>query len=817
MNLTRLSNAVPQSRLLFRRPQSIYYLSLQDHGQPLSTSSTRWDYILPRESLSNYGYNHKTAITSRSQIASAARRIVVKVGSAVLTREDNCGLALGRVASLVEQVASLQNSGREIIMVSSGAVAFGKQKLAQELVMSMSMRQTLHSKDYQVHGNKVLLEPRAAAAVGQSGLMSLYEAMFAQYGLKVAQVLVTKENFTDEYTKKHLFQTMSELLALNIVPIVNTNDAVAAPAQIYDALEGDITINDNDTLAAFLSAEVQADLMILMSDVDGVFTDPPGLEGSGSRVLHTYCPSDIQGGVRFGAKSSVGSGGMQSKVSAAIWALQHGIAAVICNGSREGALNTIIAGKRVGTFFTTHAHSTTSPEHIADLAKKGGRQLANLTGAQRSEMINSIGELLISRKEDILIANRRDLENAKDTLSSAECDRLKITDVKINSLASGLQQMARESVGIVGRKEKRILLASGLELHQITVPIGLLMVIFEARPDCLPQIASLSIASANGLVLKGGSEAFNTNNALMSIVSEALLPHGVQNAIQMVATREDVNEIIGLGMVDLIIPRGSSSLVKSVTAQAQGVPVLGHSEGNCHIYVDIDADLEKVLHIVKDAKCNYPAACNAVETILIHKELLNKGNFFKKLCDFLKSNNVEIYSGPNLSKELTFGPPLAKSLKTEYGRLACNLEIVSDFSEAVRHINAFGSSHTEAIITENEQVANEFLKRVDSACVFHNASTRFADGYRFGLGAEVGISTGRIHARGPVGVEGLLTTKWILHGQGDAASDFGPGAKVYKHQRLPLDESIPTPSEITQSPVDSETFLEEAEKSQSAI
>lgn len=758
-------------------------------------SSSRLDYISPKGGNgSGYG-GGKLTLSSRSQLASA-KRIVVKVGSAVLTRQDNCGLALGRVASLIEQVATLQNTGRELIMVTSGAVAFGKQKLAQELLMSMSMRQTLHSKDNShVHGSKVMLEARAAAAVGQSGLMSLYEAMFAQYGVRIAQVLVTKSDFTDDYTRKHLFQTMSELLALNIVPIVNTNDAVAAPAQVYDALEGDITVNDNDSLAALLSAEIQADLMVLMSDVEGVYTGPPGLDGS--RLMHTYCPNINSAGMRYGAKSSVGSGGMQSKVSAATWAINNGIAVVICNGSKEGELTSVINGRRTGTLFTTHAHGTRTPENIAELAQDGGRQLVNLTGEQRSSIIRNIGELLIDRKADILSANQRDLDNAdKEKLSSAETDRLKLTDAKIISLADGLKQIAEDSVNIVGKIVKKTMLASGLELQQVTVPIGLLLVIFEARPDCLPQIASLAIASANGLVLKGGSEAVNTNNALMSIVTEALLAHGVQNAIQMVTSREDTGEIISLGMVDLIIPRGSSALVKSVTAHAQGVPVLGHAEGICHVYVDTDADLDKALHIVKDAKCGYPAACNAAETILIHRQLLSKGNFFARLCDTLKSENVEIFSGPTLSKELTFGPPLAKSLRTEYGKLACTIEIVSDCLGAIEHINTFGSSHTDAIVTENEKVAKEFLKRVDSACVFHNASTRFADGYRFGLGAEVGISTGRIHARGPVGVEGLLTTKWLLRGQGQAASDYGsgPGLKPYEHVSLPLfNDSAATP------------------------
>ncbi|CAG7835283.1 unnamed protein product [Allacma fusca] len=750
--------------------------STQD--KPIATSISEPDCISPSKN------GHKFTISSRSEIPNA-RRIVVKVGSAVLTRDDDFGLALGRVASLVEQVANLQNGGREVILVSSGAVALGKQLLAPKRDLSVK-----HSpKRYHgLNGNKIQVDPRTAAAVGQLDLMYTYKSMFAQYGVQIAQVLLTQQNFADASARKLFFETISELLALNVLPIVNTNDAVEA-FQIYNELEGGITVNDNDSLAALVSNEFQADLMILISNVDGVLTGPPGTFGS--RLLHTYCPDTIQEGVKFGEKSAVGCGGMQSKVSAAIWALNNGTAVIICNGSKQGTLNGIMTGKRIGTLFTAHVNGTRSSEAIAELAKEGGRRLANLDGATRSEIIKRIGELLITRKTDIMTGNNRDLENAKEKLGSAEYDRLKLTDAKITSLAAGLEQMARDSVDILGRTVKRTLLANGLELQQVKVPIGLLMVIFEARPDCLPQIAALSIASGNGLVLKGGKEAVHTNNALMSIVSEALLTQGVQNAIQMVVSREDANEIIGLGMVDLIIPRGSSALVKSVTAQAQGVPVLGHAEGICHIYVDTDANLDKALHTVKDAKCSYPAACNAVETILIHKELLSKGNFLTRLSDLLMSNNVEIYVGPNLHKEMPSKFPVAKTLKTEYSRLACTIEVVSDVSEAISHINSFGSSHTEAIITENEEAANEFLKRVDSACVFHNASTRFADGYRFGLGAEVGISTGRIHARGPVGVEGLLTTKWILHGQGDAASDFGPGGKSYKHVQLPLDPQIP--------------------------
>lgn len=733
----------------------------------------------------------QTTFSDRSQLK-YARRLVIKLGSAVITREDEHGLALGRLASIVEQVAECQIEGRECIMVTSGAVAFGKQKLTQELLMSLSMRETLSPKDHTREDAGLLLEPRAAAAVGQSGLMSLYDAMFAQYGVKIAQVLVTKPDFYNEMTRRNLFSTLSELISLNIVPIINTNDAVSPPPQIDEPISGTgtkrgISIKDNDSLAAMLAAEIQSDLLILMSDVDGIYNKPPWEEGA--RLIHTYTP-DLKNAVQFGQKSKVGTGGMDSKMNAATWALDRGVSVVICNGMLEKAIKTIMSGRKVGTFFTDTnvAGGSTPVEILAENARHGSRIMQSLSADQRASAVRKLADLLISRQDDILEANQKDLSEAsKSGLAKPLLSRLSLNPSKLKNLAIGLHQIADSSYQNVGRVLRHTKLADGLDLTQITVPIGVLLVIFESRPDSLPQVAALAMASGNGLLLKGGKEAAHSNRALMELVKESLSTVGATNAVSLVSTREEIGDLLSMEQhIDLIIPRGSSELVRSIQKQSQHIPVMGHAEGICHVYVDSEADLHKALKIVKDSKCDYPAACNAMETLLIHEDLMH-GPFFTEVCNMLKNEGVKINSGPALAQLLTFGPPVAKSMKFEYGALECCIEVVKDMKEAVNHIHTFGSGHTEVIVTENSEKASSFQQKVDSACVFHNASSRFADGFRFGLGAEVGISTARIHARGPVGVEGLLTTKWVLSGTGDAASDFAEGgSKKWIHESLPL-------------------------------
>uniref|UniRef100_A0A665WX20 Delta-1-pyrroline-5-carboxylate synthase n=1 Tax=Echeneis naucrates TaxID=173247 RepID=A0A665WX20_ECHNA len=724
---------------------------------------------------------HGKSFAHRGELKQA-KRIVVKLGSAVVTRGDECGLALGRLASIVEQVAMLQNQGREMMIVTSGAVAFGRQRLRHEILLSQSVRQALHSGQNQLKEMSVpVLEARACAAAGQSGLMALYEAMFTQYSICTAQILVTNLDFHDEQKRRNLNSTLQELMRMNIIPIINTNDAVVPPPVPSSDLQGVnvISIKDNDSLAARLAVEMKVDLLVALSDVQGLYDSPPGTDDA--KLIDMFYPGDQQS-ITYGTKSRVGIGGMEAKVKAALWALQGGTSVVIANGTDPKVtghvITDIVEGKKVGTFFSEVKPAGPTVEQQTEMARHAGRALSSLLPEQRGEIICCLAELLTEKKDEILSANKRDMElaTASGRFSQALIDRLSLSTAKLNSLAIGLRQLSVSSRDSVGRVLRRTRVANNLELEQITVPIGVLLVIFESRPDCLPQVSALAIASGNALLLKGGKEAANTNKILHQLTQEALSIHGVSDAVQLVSTREEVEDLCRLDkMVDLIIPRGSSQLVREIQKAAKGIPVLGHSEA---------IDIGIIMNL--DSKCDYPAACNAMETLLIHKDLL-RTPLFDQIVDMLRAENVKIHAGPRFASYLTFSPSEVKSLRTEYGDLECCVEVVDSMEEAVDHIHKYGSSHTDVIVTENEETAEQFLQQVDSACVFWNSSSRFADGYRFGLGAEVGISTARIHARGPVGLEGLLTTKWILRGEGHTVADFSEqGNMKYLHENIPV-------------------------------
>ncbi|XP_065185504.1 delta-1-pyrroline-5-carboxylate synthase-like isoform X2 [Sycon ciliatum] len=735
------------------------------------------------------GTRRRPQANTRSQLKDS-RVVVVKLGSAVITREDECGLALGRLASIVEQVAELQGKGKQVVLVTSGAVAFGKQVINQQNRLSQSVRQAINSgKD------GTFLEPRACAAVGQCGLMSMYEAMFSQYGLETAQVLLTKRDLTGSQSEN--FQaTMFELMKMNIIPILNGNDSVAAPPETGADLEGVLSVKDNDSLAAIVADHINADLLVLLSDVRGVYTGPPGK--ADSRFMETcYLPAQSASdniGVTYGTTSRVGLGGMKSKVESAVFALHRGVAVVIADGTMATNGNVIldiVNGKRVGTFFTKELPA--DQRDVADqatCARSGSRKLQAMKPKQRSEIIHTLADLLEDNSADILVQNEKDLSAATSLAPSLRA-RLELSDAKISSLAKGLRQIAESSDQYVGQVLSRRELADGLVLRQETVPLGVLLVIFESRPDALPQVASLAIGTANGLLLKGGREAKHTNQYLHGLVQRALKIHDAADAVQLLSNREDVDELLKLDdKIDLVIPRGSKELVRRIQDDSQGIPVLGHSEGICHVYVDKDVgDTQQAVDIVVDSKCNYPAACNAMETLLLHRSHLENG-FMSLVVEALRSNGVTVYSGPNLRRSVTFSPAPAQSLSYEYSANECTIEVVDDVVSAIKHINHYGSAHTDTIVTSNGQAAEEFLRRVDSACVFHNTSTRLADGYRFGLGAEVGISTSRIHARGPVGAKGLLTTKWIAEGSGHTVQLFSDGKYTFTHRELSLETSV---------------------------
>ncbi|KAF7253368.1 Delta-1-pyrroline-5-carboxylate synthase [Varanus komodoensis] len=437
---------------------------------------------------------HGKSFAHRSELKHA-KRIVVKLGSAVVTRGDECGLALGRLASIVEQVSMLQNQGREMMIVTSGAVAFGKQRLRHEILLSQSVRQALHSGQNQLKDMAIpVLEARACAAAGQSGLMALYEAMFTQYSICAAQILVTNLDFHDEQKRRNLNGTLHELLRMNIVPIINTNDAVVPPPEPNSDLQGVnvISVKDNDSLAARLAVEMKTDLLIILSDVEGLFDSPPGSDDA--KLIDIFYPGDQQS-VTFGTKSRVGMGGMEAKVKAALWALQGGTSVVIANGTHPKisghVITDIVEGKKVGTFFSEVKPAGPTVEQQAEMARAGGRSLAALQPEQRAEIIYHLADLLTDQREEILQANKKDMEEAenKGRLALPLLKRLSLSTSKLNSLAIGLRQIAASSQDSVGRVLRRTRIAKDLELEQVTVPIGVLLVIFESRPDCLPQVS----------------------------------------------------------------------------------------------------------------------------------------------------------------------------------------------------------------------------------------------------------------------------------------------------------------------------------------
>jgi delta-1-pyrroline-5-carboxylate synthetase len=513
-------------------------------------------------------------------------------------------------------------------------------------------------------------------------------------------------------------------------------------------------------------------------------------------------------------KLSLGRGGMSSKIDAAISAVAPGskcIACVVASGADLNAIRAVLGPENKygskGTLFCTpqsplevqaikdFESETESTTNITDEAK--GKAMAARTEARklqalphkiRQDILRAMADTLLSRKDELLVANALDMEAAeRDGIAEVLKKRLKLTEEKLQTLANGLRQLADlpDPLGVVKSKRE---LADGMELSLITVPIGVLMIIFESRPDSMPQISALSIASGNGLLLKGGKEATHSNVAIHKVLGDAI-EAGSNGAIKsdiiaLITNRGQVSDMLALDdVIDLVIPRGSNALVSYIKANTK-IPVLGHADGVCHVYVDASASGPAASQIAVDAKTDYPSACNAMETLLVHKDTVTNGVAAQTMMA-LRASGVKCLGGPKAMKLGLCDIP-AKELKHEYGDLTCMVEVVDNMDEAIDWIHTFGSGHTESIVcNEESDVGEEFLRRVDAACVFKNASTRFADGFRFGLGAEVGISTGRIHARGPVGVEGLLTTKWQLRSKDvNVVADFSSGVKTFTHKEL---------------------------------
>jgi len=419
----------------------------------------------------------------------------------------------------------------------------------------------------------------------------------------------------------------------------------------------------------------------------------------------------------------------------------------------------------------------------ADQVRLASIQISQTENQNRIKALNFMADYLEKNTKEILEANIEDYKKAeKEGISKALLSRLKLSKEKLNSGIEGVRKVG-DLVDPVNQVQIKRELSKGLILKRKTVPIGVLGVIFESRPDAVMQISSLAIRSGNGVILKGGSEANLTNTAIVKALQEGLDKSGFdENAICLLTSRKDSMSMLNLEKyINLIIPRGSNELVKFIQENTR-IPVLGHADGICHLFIDIEANLEMALSVALDSKIQYPAACNAIETLLVHKDIAPA--FLENAIPLFNSNDVKLI-GDKRSVEL--GLKYEASLEdwgTEYLDLILSIKIVDDLEEAITHIQKYSSKHTDGIITENSNTANKFMNIIDSAGVFHNCSTRFADGFRYGFGAEVGISTQTLPPRGPVGLEGLVTYKYFLKGDGNIVDDFSLGKAIYTQKDL---------------------------------
>lgn len=400
-------------------------------------------------------------------------------------------------------------------------------------------------------------------------------------------------------------------------------------------------------------------------------------------------------------------------------------------------------------------------------------RLLNLSEEIKDEALMRIAQGIEINKHLIFEANKKDLENAeimlkKNMITKAVFDRLKLDENKIRDMIRGIHDVIRlddPANKVIWAKE----LDEGLVLKKVTCPIGVIGIIFEARPDVLIQITSLAVKSGNAIILKGGKESSNTNEAFFKMVLTAL--NETENfpveAVNLVKTHEDIKELLKMDKyIDLIIPRGSNKLVNFIKENTK-IPVLGHSSGICHIFVNIDAKFETASRVILDSKTQYPSACNSVETLLVHESY----PCIKELKKFLELNEIKIIENP-------------ENFDVEYSDKILAFKVVNGKDEAIEHINKYGSHHTDCIITENKKDAEDFMMRVDSAGVYHNVSTRFADGFRYGFGAEVGISTNKTLARGPVGLDGLCAYKYKLYGHGETVEEYINGTKQFHYKEI---------------------------------
>ncbi|AEY64886.1 glutamate-5-semialdehyde dehydrogenase [Clostridium sp. BNL1100] len=420
---------------------------------------------------------------------------------------------------------------------------------------------------------------------------------------------------------------------------------------------------------------------------------------------------------------------------------------------------------------------------LCENAGEASVKMAALSGEVKNDALLKIADALLANSKRIIEANQHDLERSeKENLASPLLKRLKFDEKKLNDVVEGIKSL-KVLEEPVGKTLFSNMLDDDLELFKVTCPIGVIGIIFESRPDALVQISTLCLKSGNCVLLKGGSEAKETNRVLTDVIEEATVVAGLPKGwISLLESRDDVNEMLKMDeYIDLVIPRGSNEFVRYIMDNSR-IPVMGHADGICHVYVDSGADLEMAKKITVDSKTQYVAVCNATETLLVDRAIAKE--FLPGLKAELDKKNVEIFGDEETAKIIEVKPASDQDWATEYLDYIISIKIVSGVDEAIKHINTYGSGHTDSIVTKDKTTAVKFMNLVDSGNVFWNASTRFSDGFKYGFGAEVGISTSKLHARGPVGLDGLLSCKYMLIGNGQVVDDYATSKRHFKHVKM---------------------------------
>jgi len=737
----------------------------------------------------------------------SARRVLIKVGTSIVANNDGSP-SLTRLGAISEQISELIHSGKQVIFVSSGAVGMGKRLLRRQMRKNMTFND-LHYGVKGFHDNSMspnssfssLLETSrasksneyrkkqydlACAAAGQFEMMSFYSSLFGQCEISASQILVTQEDFQDDFRLRNLSYAIERLLSLGILPIINENDAVSANS----GYTTDDIFSDNDSLAAICARSFDVEVVLLLTDVDGVYNRPPTMKGA--RMLRFYRQNE---NVTVGKKSVQGRGGMGSKIDAAIDAVKPGAlctACIVASGSDLNSIRSILGssydakfGPPKGTLFATPGtdlwdqcfrdvmvedticeHSVLTEIRLMSIsARNEAQKIMTLPYSMRQIILNAIADAILSNKDLLFKANNSDLEAATNAqVSALDIRRLKLTNQKLLTLADDIRYISQLSDPLGVFKIRREL-SDGLELSQITVPIGLVMVIYQSHMESIPQILALALVSGNGVILKGENVALQSISVFHHIIGDVIEISSQgkirREIISLVSNGVRMAEILSLDdNIDLVIPQGDNALVSYVKANTR-IPVLGNTDCVCHVYIAPTAAADAAVKIAVDSKTHSQLSHNTMNTLLLHEGTLKNGVAMKTMMN-LRLAGIKCLGGPDAMKA-GLCDISAVEMKDEYRDLICTVEVVKNIDEAIDWIHKYGTGHTEAIVCgENDPFGDFFLKRVDASCVFKNASTRFADGYRFGFGAEVAFSTGRIHSRGPVGVDGLLTTKWQL-------------------------------------------------------